>query len=67
MFKIPLLQNKEMLLTIGVGIGLFLMLIVNVVSLVPKIIDVYSLSAAPANTSPIDAASVNKAIELLSE
>lgn len=66
MFKSRLPLNKESLIIITLGIGLTLLIIVNVVILVPRLIEVYAPNPQSESREPIDAETVNKAIEYIS-
>lgn len=65
MFKSRLPLNKESLIIITFGIGLTLLIIVNVVILVPRLIEVYAPNPQSESREPIDAETVNKAIEYI--
>lgn len=66
MFKTRLQLNKESIIIIIGGIGLILLIIINVVSLVPRLFEVYRTDPKSESREPVDAETINKAIEYIS-
>ncbi len=67
MSKIRFLQNKETIITLGLMIGAVILIMINIVALIPAVISVYTETKQTATKEPIDAATVNKAIEYLNQ
>lgn len=65
MFKIRLLQNKEAIVLLSVGIGLLVLVGLNALVLIPKILELYAKNSNSVNNSLIEKEVVNQAIELL--
>ncbi|RJR15445.1 hypothetical protein C4579_02285 [Candidatus Microgenomates bacterium] len=65
MFKTHLPQNKETLVLLGVISAVIILGMINGLILIPKFIELYRVEVTPSTTLPIDAATVNQAIELL--
>lgn len=63
---LPIPNQKESMLLWVTSVGLFLLFIINLLILVPTILDVYTIDAANTGSSPINVEVVNQAIELLS-
>ncbi len=66
MFKTRLPQNKETVVAVALGVGLVFMLLINIIFLLPKIIEVYTGNPKPSTALPIDIEVVNKAVQYLS-
>ncbi len=65
MFKTRLLQNKETMIALSVGIALVFWGVFNMVILVPKLIEVYMPAPKLNQNEVIDVATMNKAIDYL--
>lgn len=65
MFRIRLLQNKEILIAIIFGAGLIVLIIFNGLILIPKMIEIYKKDSSATSKQLIDKEVVNQAIELL--
>lgn len=66
MFKIRLRRNKDTIIGAAVTLTVVVLILINVVVLVPQIIDAYRSEKPINGSSPIDAESVNAAIDFLS-
>jgi hypothetical protein len=67
MSKIRLLQNKELLLALGIGVTLVIVLIVNIAVIVPSLVTSYRSASISTNKSPIDEQTIKKAIEYIGQ
>lgn len=65
MFKIHSLQNKESIAAIGIVLGLFLLLIIDVIVIVPAVASVYFVKQPTSMKTLIDTQAVNDAIKYL--
>lgn len=67
MFKIHLPQNKETAIAVTIFVGLLLLVVTNVLVIVVHVITVYGAAPNALPTRTIDTATVNKAIENLTQ
>lgn len=65
MSKIPLLQNKENIITVVILTVLISLVLANVLVLAPSVISVFSRSEIKTKTNPIDIGTLNSAVEIL--
>jgi hypothetical protein len=66
MSKTLLKQNKEAIAGVAVIAGLIILAVVNLSILIPSLLDVYEKGDKSGRNDPIDAQTVNQAINLLS-
>jgi hypothetical protein len=65
MSKIHFQQNKEVIISVGLFVGLLMLLIINLTLLIPNLMRVYSPLKNQTGQSPIDTETVNQAIKVL--
>jgi hypothetical protein len=65
MSKTLLNQNKEILVAVGLAVGVSILLLVNIIAITPGLIFLNQPATTTASKDPIDTATVNEAIRVL--
>ena len=65
MFKIRLPQNRESYIILGLGLGVALLFIINVVAIAPTMVNVFLVRPPAEVKQPLDAETINQALKIL--